>query len=77
MVDVGGHSLHIDCLGEGRPTVILEAANLGMSAHRIWMQQQLAQTTRVCVYDRSGLGWSERGPKPETPIRSLSAATEY
>jgi pimeloyl-ACP methyl ester carboxylesterase len=35
-----------------------------MSAHWIWVQQQLAQTTRVCVYDRSGLGWSERGPKP-------------
>jgi pimeloyl-ACP methyl ester carboxylesterase len=64
MVDVGGHSLHIDCLGEGSPTVILEAANLGMSAHWIWVQQQLAQTTRVCVYDRSGLGWSERGPNP-------------
>src|SRR5215217_1063050 len=65
LVDVGGHSLHIDCLGEGSPTVILEAANLGMSAHWIWVQQQLAQTTRVCVYDRSGLGWSERGPKPQ------------
>ena len=64
MVDVGGHSLHIDCLGEGSTTVILEAANLGMSAHWIWVQQQLAQTTRVCAYDRAGMGWSERGPEP-------------
>src|SRR5215207_10023644 len=63
MVDVGTHNLHINCLGEGSPTVILEAANLGMSAH--WVRvQQLAQTTRVCAYDRAGMGWSERGTEP-------------
>jgi len=64
LVDVGGHSLHINCIGQGSPTVILEAANLGMSAHWIRVQQQVAQTTRVCAYDRAGLGWSERGPQP-------------
>jgi pimeloyl-ACP methyl ester carboxylesterase len=64
MVDVGTHSLHINCLGQGSPTVILEAANLGMSAHWVRVQKQLAQTTRVCAYDRAGLGWSERGPQP-------------
>src|SRR5215208_4106065 len=47
MVDVGTHSLHINCLGKGSPTVILEAANLGMSAHWVRVQQQLAKTTRV------------------------------
>src|SRR5919107_2315333 len=64
MVDVGAHSLHINCLGEGSPTVILEAANFGMSAHWVRVQQQLAQTTRVCGYDRAGMGWSEPGPEP-------------
>ena len=64
MVDVGTHSLHINCLGEGSPTVILEAANLGMSAHWVRVQQQLAQTARVCAYDRAGLGWSESGTEP-------------
>src|SRR5215211_7256173 len=64
MVEVNGHRMHINCVGEGSPTVILEAANLGMSAHWIRVQQQLAQTTRVCAYDRAGLGWSERGPEP-------------
>src|SRR5215203_2843750 len=64
MVDVGDHSLHINCIGEGSPTVILEAANLGMSAHWVRVQQQLAQTTQVCAYDRAGLGWSEAGPEP-------------
>jgi pimeloyl-ACP methyl ester carboxylesterase len=64
MVDVDGHLMHINCMGEGGPTVILEAANLGMSAHWVRVQQQLAQSTRVCAYDRAGLGWSERGPEP-------------
>ena len=64
MVDVNGHLMHINCMGEGGPTVILEAANLGMSAHWIRVQKQLAQTTRVCAYDGAGMGWSERGPEP-------------
>ena len=64
MVDVGTHSLHINCMGEGSPTVILEAANLGMSAWWVRVQQQLAQSTRVCAYDRAGMGWSEAGPEP-------------
>jgi pimeloyl-ACP methyl ester carboxylesterase len=65
MVDVNGHLMHINCIGEGSPTVILEAANLGMSAHWVRVQQQqVAQTTRVCAYDRAGMGWSESGPEP-------------
>jgi len=64
MVDVNGHLMHINCIGEGSPTVILEAANLGMSAWWVRVQQQLAQTTQVCSYDRAGMGWSEAGPEP-------------
>src|SRR5215216_1386709 len=64
MVDVGDHSLHINCVGQGSPTVILEAANLGMSAHWVRVQRQVAETTRVCAYDRAGMGWSESGPEP-------------
>ena len=64
MVNVNGRLMHINCMGEGGPTVILEAANLGMSAHWVRVQQQLAKTTRVCSYDRAGMGWSEAGPEP-------------
>ena len=69
LVNVGNHSLHINCVGEGSPTVILEAANGGMSAHWAQVQQQVAQTTRVCAYDRAGLGWSEPGPEPRDAER--------
>src|SRR5215203_2997488 len=64
MVNVNGRLMHINCMGEGSPTVILEAANLGMSAHWVRVQQQLAKSTRVCAYDRAGMGWSEAGPQP-------------
>jgi len=59
MVDVGGYSLHIQCLGEGSPTVILEAGTVGFSSHWHRVQQELAATNRVCAYDRAGHGWSQ------------------
>ncbi|MCC6967597.1 MAG: alpha/beta hydrolase [Nitrospira sp.] len=69
MVDIGGHRLHLYCVGTGTPTVILEAAAPGWSLYWSNMQPQLARTTRVCAYDRAGLGWSERGPLPRTGQR--------
>ena len=61
LIDVGGHQLHIYCTGpEGKPiTVVLEAPAAGISIGWAWVQDDLARTTRVCSYDRAGLGWSE------------------
>jgi pimeloyl-ACP methyl ester carboxylesterase len=64
MVDVGGHELHINCVGQGSPTVILDGSLGNMSAHWFWVQQAVAKTTRICAYDRAGMGWSESGPEP-------------
>jgi pimeloyl-ACP methyl ester carboxylesterase len=72
MVDVGRHELHIVCVGKGSPTVILESALGNMSAHWVWVQQEVAKTTRVCAYDRAGMGWSERGPEPRDAERICS-----
>jgi len=69
LVDVGGHQLHIHCTGEGRPVVALEAPAAGMSAAWGWVQAEAAKTTRVCSYDRAGLGWSEAGDRPYDPGR--------
>jgi pimeloyl-ACP methyl ester carboxylesterase len=56
---VDGRLMHIDCTGEGTPTVILESG-IG-DDWLIWqaVQPELSKTTRVCSYDRFGLGWSE------------------
>ena len=64
MVDVGGYSLHINCVGQGSPTVVLDAGSGGFSAQWVRVQREVSDTTRVCAYDRAGLGWSERGPEP-------------
>ncbi len=70
MVDVGGYRLHINCLGTGSPTVVIDAGSGDWSAS--WsnrVQPEVARTTRVCVYDRAGIGWSEPGPLPRTAER--------
>src|SRR5919202_5800173 len=64
MVDVGGYRLHINCTGAGSPTVVVESGWGDMSAAWWWVQPQVAKTTRICTYDRAGMGWSEASPAP-------------
>jgi pimeloyl-ACP methyl ester carboxylesterase len=66
IVDVGGYRLHINCTGEGSPTVVIEAGWGDSSAGWAWVQPEVAKTTRVCTYDRAGMGWSESSPEPRT-----------
>ena len=56
---VNSHQMHLVCLGEGSSTVILQSGATAESLWWHWVQEQLAQQTRVCAYDRSGLGFSE------------------
>ena len=72
MVDVGGYSLHIDCVGQGSPTVVLDAGLGDFSANWVRVQRQVSGTTRVCAYDRAGMGWSEMGPDPRDARRITS-----
>jgi pimeloyl-ACP methyl ester carboxylesterase len=65
LVDVGGYRLHINCTGAGSPTVVIDAGWGDWSASwSSWVQPEVAKTTRVCTYDRAGMGWSEAGPLP-------------
>jgi pimeloyl-ACP methyl ester carboxylesterase len=52
----GGRSLFLDCVGSGRPTVVLEAGFGADTFNWREVQPQLGQTTRTCAYDRAGLG---------------------
>jgi len=61
LIDIGDRQLHIHCVGSGTPAVVLEAPAAGLSAAWGWVQPAVAMTTRVCSYDRAGLGWSELG----------------
>ncbi|MEQ8671853.1 MAG: alpha/beta hydrolase [Aggregatilineales bacterium] len=64
MVDVGGYRLHINCTGTGSPTVVIDAGWGAWSLEWSWVQGEVAKTTRVCTYDRAGMGYSEAGPLP-------------
>jgi pimeloyl-ACP methyl ester carboxylesterase len=67
LVDVGGYRMHIHCMGAGMPTVVLNSGAGGFSAEWGLVQPELAKTTRVCAFDRAGMGWSEPGPAPRSP----------
>jgi pimeloyl-ACP methyl ester carboxylesterase len=69
LVDVGGFRLHIQCAGEGVPSIILDAALGGSSLSWSLVQPELATLSRVCSYDRGGFGWSDAGPMPRTAGR--------
>ena len=72
--DIGGYELAYECLGEGEPTVILEAG-LGAAgtSEFIGFINRVADTTRVCTYDRAGTGSSDDRPAGEHVTAALMA----
>ena len=66
-IDVGGYSLYIECTGSGSPTVVFEAGEGGAAASNPLpaardVRATVSKDTRVCAYDRAGLGASDRRP---------------
>jgi pimeloyl-ACP methyl ester carboxylesterase len=66
LVSVGPYELHLYCIGSGSPAVILDSG-LG-DTYISWrkVQPPIAQFTRVCSYDRAGLGFSYYSRHPST-----------
>lgn len=75
--DVGGYRLHMKCKGNGTPTVIVDA---GMGEPPIesgtWDRviDGVSASTRICIYDRAGLGSSE--PPSRTPRTAADIAKD-
>ena len=67
-----GRVLNLYCVGAGSPIVILEAG-LGGDAYD-WraVHYNMAKLTRVCAYDRAGLGRSSPGPLPRDTKSEVS-----
>ena len=59
---VAGRSLYLECVGSGKPTVVLEAGFPGNGGNWRDVQPDLGRTTRTCAYDRAGLGHSPPMP---------------
>ncbi len=81
---MAGHRLHLDCRGQGGPTVVLFNGLGEISASWARITDEVGATTRVCAYDRAGQGWSEdaeqspgrRRPPPQDLHLLLAAAGE-
>jgi pimeloyl-ACP methyl ester carboxylesterase len=76
LVDIGGFRLHLWCTGNGAPVVILDNGLGGTSAGWSFVQPEVARFTRVCSYDRAGMGYSDPGPSPRTARRIASELAE-
>jgi pimeloyl-ACP methyl ester carboxylesterase len=76
LVDIGGHRLHLWCVGDGEPVVILDNGLGGTTAGWGFVQPVVARFTRVCSYDRAGMGYSDPGPSPRTARRIASELAE-
>ena len=64
--DIGGYRLHMHVEGTGSPTVVLDAGAGGIGLTWELVRPAITKVTRVIVYDRAGLGWSDPSPKPRT-----------
>jgi pimeloyl-ACP methyl ester carboxylesterase len=66
LVDVRGFKMHINCVGQGSPTVILVGGLDDFTITWSLIQPEVAKASRVCSYDRAGLGWSQSSPNRRT-----------
>ncbi len=76
LVDVGGRRMNIICTGKGSPTVILEAGGNSDSTDWRLVQAAIGRHTRVCSYDRAGMGFSDPTASPRDAgaiVRDLHA----
>ena len=76
LVDIGGHRLHLWCTGDGAPAVVLDTGLGGSTPGWGFVQPEVARFTRVCSYDRAGMGYSDPGPSPRTARRIASELAE-
>ena len=75
-IDIGGRTLHVTCVGDapaGTPTVVIETGLGGPSTEWRNVQDTLSATTRVCAYDRAGIGQSPLSDKPVRTSADLVA----
>lgn len=63
-VDIGGRTLNIHCLGQGRPTVVFISGRTAPGYVWTHVQRDVATFAHACWYDRADIGWSDPGPDP-------------
>ncbi|RYC04154.1 alpha/beta fold hydrolase [Nocardioides zhouii] len=75
-VDIGGRSLFLDCRGQAQgddETVVVDRSIGGSAEAWEAVVAQLATSTRVCLYDRAGVGRSDAPPRAPRTAADLAA----
>lgn len=62
LIDLGGYKIHLYAIGSGEPTVVIEHSLGGIDGY--FLLEEIANLTKVCIYDRPGYGWSQMSPLP-------------
>lgn len=73
LIRAAGSNFHVQVLGEGNgPVLLCESGLTFCSTLWSWLAPELASGTRVFLYDRAGLGWSDEreGPRDASQIAS-------
>jgi pimeloyl-ACP methyl ester carboxylesterase len=65
-VEVDGLRMHLYCIGQGSPAVVLDSGLSDTWLDWYKVQPEVAKFTRVCAYDRAGVGYSDPRPGPRT-----------
>lgn len=60
LIDVDGVQVHVQVMGEGPDLVMIHGASGSLRDMSFGFAQRMAQTHRVILLDRPGLGWSSR-----------------
>jgi hypothetical protein len=71
-MDVGGHKMHLDCTGQGAPTVVLESGLWNDWVVWYKVQPAISKFTQVCSYDRAGLRFSDPRPDQQPDSRNIA-----
>ena len=68
LYDVGGFKLYLECYENDKPQLILEQGFGRSGSDGVWLENinRLKDDFSICLYDRAGLGKSEKGTVPFT-----------
>jgi pimeloyl-ACP methyl ester carboxylesterase len=63
--------MNLYCIGSGTPVVIFDSGLSDWGFTWALVQPEVSKTTRACVYDRAGLGYSDAANRPGTSANSV------
>jgi pimeloyl-ACP methyl ester carboxylesterase len=71
LADVGhGRKIHLICMGEGSPTVIMTGGAGNWSSTWRKVQGEVSRKTRACAWDRAGFGFSDPSPLKQDAVHT-------